>query len=92
MGILVPEANLPMGVVLNNVYMSFSDEMIYTNPQNGRYVVSTYYKVYKDQTKYPASNIRIPISCTVDSIKDLDAYTILYQELKTTYPGSIDIL
>ena len=92
MGILVPEANLPMGITLSNVYMSFSDEMIYTNPQNGRYVVSTYYKVYKDQTKNPASNIRIPISCIVDTIKDLDAYTILYDQLKVAYPGSGDII
>ena len=92
MGILVPEANLPMGITLSNVYMSFTGEMIYTAPNVGQYSLRSYYKVYKDQSKYPDSNIRIPILCIVDTIKDRDAYTILYDELKTTYPGSIDIL
>jgi len=92
MGILVPEANLPMGVMLSNVYMSFTNEMIYTCPQVGQYILKSYYKVYKDQSKYPDTNIRIPISCLVDDIKDRDVYTILYDKLKTTYPGSIDIL
>jgi hypothetical protein len=92
MGILVPEANLPMGITLSNVYMSFTSEIIYTYPQVGQHTIKSYYKVYKDQSKYPDTNIRIPISSTVDDIKGLDVYTILYDELKVAYPGSVDIL
>jgi len=92
MGILVPEANLPMGITLSNVYMSFTGETIYTAPVVGQYAIKSFYNVYKDQSKYPDTNIRIPISCIVDSIKDRDSYSILYDQLKTMYPGSIDIL
>ena len=92
MGILVPEANIPMGIILNNMYMSFTGETIYIAPVVGQYVIKSFYKIYKDQSKYPDTNIRIPISCIVDTIKDRDAYSILYDELKTMYPGSIDIL
>jgi hypothetical protein len=90
MGILVPEANLPMGITLSNVYMSFSGEIIYTVPMNAQYNVNTHYKVYKDDTKQPDTNIRIPIRALVDSIVGRDVYTILYEELKQNYPSSID--
>ena len=91
MGIFVPEAYLPMGVTVSNVYMSFSGEVIYTVPRSGQYNVNTYYKVYKDETKQPDTNIRIPISVNVISITGRDVYTILYDELKTLYPGSTDV-
>lgn len=90
MGILVSEANLPMGITLSNVYMSFSGEIIYTLPLNGQYNINTHYKVYKDDTKQPDTNIRIPIHALVDSIVGRDVYTILYEELKQNYPSSID--
>jgi len=92
MGIFVPEANLPMGITVSNVYMSFSGEVIYTVPVNGQYRINTYYKVYKDETKNPDTNIRIPISVLVSNIIARDVYTILYDELKTVYPGSTDVL
>jgi hypothetical protein len=92
MGILVPEANLPMGVTVSNVYMSFSGEVIYTIPRSGQYNINTYYKVYKDESKQPDTNIRIPISVLVSNIVGRDVYTILYDELKTLYPGSTDIV
>ena len=89
MGILVPEAYLPMGVTLSNVYMSFSGEVIYTVPANGQYNINTYYKVYKDDTKQPDTNIRIPINVQVSDINQ-GVYSILYNELKTTYSNNID--
>jgi hypothetical protein len=92
MGILVPEANLPMGITISNVYMSFSGEVIYTVPANGQYRINTYYKVYKDESKQPDTNIRIPISAQVSNIVSRDVYTILYEELKTLYPGSTDVI
>ena len=90
MGILVPEANLPMGITISNVYMSFSGEVIYTVPANGQYRINTYYKVYKDETKNPDTNIRVPIGVLIDSIIGRDVYTVLYDELKQIYPSSID--
>lgn len=92
MGILVPEANLPMGITVSNVYMSFSGEVIYTIPGNGQYRVNTCYKVYKDETKQPDTNIRIPISITVNNIVGRDVYTILYEELKNLHSGSTDVI
>ena len=92
MGILVPEAYLPMGITVSNVYMSFSGEVIYTVPANGQYRINTYYKVYKDESKKPDTNIRIPISTQVSNIIARDVYTILYEELKSVYPGSTDVI
>ena len=92
MGIFVPEANLPMGITVSNVYMSFSREVIYTVPTSGQYRINTYYKVYKDETKNPDTNIRIPIVAQVSNIIARDVYTILYDELKTVYPGSTDVI
>jgi len=89
MGILVPEANLPMGITVSNVYMSFSGEVIYTVPANGQYRINTYYKVYKDELKQPDTNIRIPINVQVSDINQ-SVYSILYSELKTIYPNNID--
>jgi hypothetical protein len=89
MGIFVPEANLPMGITVSNVYMSFSGEVIYTVPLNGQYRVNTYYKVYKDELKQPDTNIRIPINVQVSDINQ-SVYSILYSELKTIYSNNID--
>lgn len=91
MGILVPEAALPMGISVSNVYISFSGEVVYTGPRNlatGQYVISTWYKVFKDSTRNPESNIRIPISVTVDDMSGGDVFSVLYKELKNIYPGS----
>jgi hypothetical protein len=89
MGIFVPEANLPMGITVSNVYMSFSGEVIYTVPTNGQYRINTYYKVYKDELKQPDTNIRIPINVEVSDINQ-SVYSILYSELKTIYSNNID--
>ena len=89
MGILVPEANLPMGIMISNVYMSFSGEVIYTVPANGQYRINTYYKVYKGELKQPDTNIRIPINVQVSDINQ-GVYSILYNELKTIYSNNID--
>jgi len=90
MGIFVPEANLPMGITVSNVYMSFSREVIYTVPTSGQYRINTYYKVYKDETKNPDTNIRVPIGILIDSIIGRDVYTLMYDELKQIYPSSVD--
>jgi hypothetical protein len=94
MGILVQEVILPMGVMLSNVYMSFSGEVVYITPRNedGRYRVNTWYRVYKDETRQPDTNIRIPMSVTVNDIGERHVYDILYDELRALYPQSTNIL
>jgi hypothetical protein len=89
MGILVSEANLPMGVTLSNVYISFSGEVIYIIPRDGQYNISTYYKIYKDETKQPDTNIRISINVQTSDISS-SVYTSLYDNLKQIYPDSVD--
>ena len=91
MGIFVPEANLPMGITISNVYMSFSGEVIYTMPNQSSniYTVNTHYKVYKDETKQPDTNIRIPLGIQVNDIS-VGVYTSLYENLKQIYPNSVD--
>jgi len=91
MGILVPEANLPMGITISNVYMSFSGEVIYTMPNqtSNIYTINTSYKVYKDDTKQPDTNIRIPLGIQVSDIS-VGVYTSLYENLKQIYPESVD--
>ena len=91
MGILVPEANLPMGITVSNVYMSFSGEVIYTMPNqtSNIYTINTHYKVYKDDTKQPDTNIRIPLGIQVSDIS-VGVYTSLYENLKQIYPESVD--
>lgn len=92
MGILVPEANLPMGLVLSNVYISFGGETVYVNPKNqlDMYRVSTTYRVYKDPSKEGGTNITVPISVSVEDIARDSIFGILYEELKIIYPGSVD--
>jgi predicted membrane protein len=91
MGILVPEANLPMGITVSNVYMSFSGEVIYTIPNQtcNNYIINTSYKVYKDDTKQPDTNIRIPLAIQVSNVS-VGVYTSLYENLKQIYPDSVD--
>lgn len=91
MGIIVPEASLPMGVTLSNVYISFSGETVYTvpNPMSNNYIIGTFYKVYKDETKQPDTNIRIPFNVQISDIS-IGVYTSLYENLKQIYPNSVD--
>ena len=91
MGILVPEATLPMGLVLSNVYISFGGETVYINPKNqlDMYRVSTTYRVYKDPSKEGGTNITVPISVSVADIARESIFGILYEELKIIYPGSV---
>jgi hypothetical protein len=90
MGITVPQATLPSGINVSNVYMSFANEVIYISPtSNSKNVINSYYNVYKDSTKTLGTNIRIPICVIVDDIS-VSVYTLLYDNLKQTYPGSTD--
>lgn len=93
MGIFVTEANLPMGITINNVYMSFNNEIIQILPKitNNVFRINAFYKIYKDDTKTLDTNIRIPLSITVNDMS-IGIFTHLYNALKILYPNSQDVL
>jgi len=94
MGILVTDGVLPSGIPVSNVYMSFDSEVVYVAPRDpdGRYIIQSQYRVFKDDTKQPSSNIRIPVSVTVNDIGERPIYDILYDELRALYQQSTNIL
>jgi len=92
MGILVPDATIPMGLTLSNVYMSFTGEQISIYPVLGSniFIINTNYRIYKDSTKRHETNIRIAIQVETSNISS-GVYVILYDKLKVLYPGSTDV-
>lgn len=91
MGILVTDGILPSGIPVSNIYMSFDSEVIYVSPKNadGIYTITANYKVFKDDTKQPNSDVRIPLAIQVNDIS-VGVYTSLYENLKQIYPDSVD--
>jgi hypothetical protein len=91
MGIIVTDGVLPSGVPVSNVYISFSSETVYVSSKNsiGLYTINAYYKVFKDNTKEPNSDIRIPLFTQVSDIS-VGVFDSLYAELKKIYPNSTD--
>jgi hypothetical protein len=91
MGILVSEGVLPSGIPVSNVYMSFDSEVIYVSPRNadGRYIITANYKIFKDDTKQPSSDVRLPLAIQVNDIT-VGVFQSLYENLKQIYPSSVD--
>jgi hypothetical protein len=91
MGILVSDCVLPSGISVSNVYMSFDSEVVYVSPRgsDGIYSINANYKVFKDNTKQPGTNIRVSLSAQVSDIS-VGVYTSLYKTLKQIYPDSVD--
>jgi hypothetical protein len=91
MGIIVPEAVLPNGITVSNVYMCLPSTIFYfPRSGDGSYQIGSQYKVYKDSTKIPTSDITFPITVTVSSVSNTSAHELLYEELKKTYNGYTD--
>lgn len=107
MGIFVPEATLPTGIKLSNVYMSFSGEVLFVsqlgpntaaNPAQNRFnpaivwQVSSHYKVYPSKPKRGQdSNIKVPFSTTVE-VFDRSPYDLMYKALMDYYPSAQSII
>jgi hypothetical protein len=91
MGILVADGVLPSGIPVSNVYMSFDSEVIYVSPRgaDGKYTIQTNYKVFKDDTKQPSSDIRVQLAIQVNDIS-VGVFQSLYENLKQIYPDSVD--
>ena len=92
MGIIIPEVILPSQIKISNVYVSFSDEIIYVfNNNNGSWRINSHYKFFSDQTKSNGTNIRIPIEIMTTNI-EAGVYSMLYKKIKEIYPDSVDII
>ena len=91
MGILVADCVLPSGIPVSNVYMSFDSEVIYVSPRgaDGKYTVTANYKVFKDETKQPNSDVRVQLAIQVNDIS-VGVFQSLYENLKQIYPSSVD--
>lgn len=92
MGIIVPDAVLPNGIQVSNVYMCFADEPVYTQKNSNIFYLNSSYRIYKTSDKTPDVPIRFPISTQVTDIEGQSSYSILYDALKKIYPGSEDSL
>jgi hypothetical protein len=103
MGIFVPIATLPSGITVNNVYMSFTNEVVHTGqvsspidpatgkPDPNKYFVSSWCNVYADKKTAKSgvqSAIRFNVNTKVPSLTS--SYEALYVKLKDMFPESID--
>ena len=91
MGILVNSGVLPDGIPVNKVYLAFKKNTVHiTTGGYQKWIIDTYYGVYKDQ-KSKESEVQIPIQIRTTDI-NTGVYVQLYDELKRQYPDSINML
>ena len=90
MGIIVTNGTLPSGIPISNVYMSFSEEPVYTVQQGENWRINSYYNVFSDPSKSGGSNIRVNLVTTTSNIAEGSPYYFLYDALKNVYPNNID--
>lgn len=92
MGIIIPQATLPSGIVVSNVYacISYNGISIWKDPVSNTYNFNGMYKMYSSTDKKlpPVENLNLHFSSNV--ITDENLYTTFYNQLKTLYPGSTD--
>lgn len=91
MGIFVPEAKIPSGFTLSNVYMSFYQQPMYIFPYGSNLCkVNASYKIWVNESKTPDTNMKFPLSLNSAPIDNL--FPTLYTQLKQMYPGATDVL
>jgi len=97
MGIFVPTATLPSGITVNNVYMSFTNEVLYVMQSPDMscdlYQMTSYCNVFpsrKAAKQGGQSNIRFNVTTKVSNL--ICGYQALYTELKNMYPNALDVI
>jgi hypothetical protein len=104
MGILVPEATLPSGIKLSNVYMSFTGEVVFvsqvmnaTGPpttiqskynKNHQWQISSHYKVYPKKSQMGTDSNIRVPFSNIVTVIDRSPYDYLYAALMRQYPDS----
>jgi hypothetical protein len=94
MGIIVPEAVLPSSnIAVSNVYMSFGGYAVnvFKEPVTSEHKINSTYSVYSNPEKVPPTNITESLLVPYSNLEQ-GVYTILYENLKQLYPGSVDVL
>ena len=90
MGIFVPNAVLPDGNVVSNVYMSFYPETIHCFARNqGKWAYRALYHVLPGKGIYPWFATFDLVAETSDP-SVAPPFTFMYNELAKLYPGSIN--
>jgi hypothetical protein len=94
MGLHVNSGVLPNGVQVDDVYMSFRNEVVYItvgggnkNGETTQWNINTHYRVFKDPSKTNSSDIRVPF-CVFAKDITRPVYAILYEQLECIYPDS----
>jgi hypothetical protein len=96
MGIFVKSGVTSSGIILSNVYISFNMEPVIVFSKNSfgltesNFMVKSRYKVYTNPEKTSKSDIQEEISVETTDIRR-PIYDILYEELITMYPDSINM-
>ena len=94
MGIIVKTGTLPSGIQVSNVYIGFGGEMICISPRTDVYHVTTYYRVFGDQTRKdgePAARVMMQVTVMKPDFHGSDdCFMLLYQKLKQQFPNYID--
>jgi hypothetical protein len=104
MGILVPEATLPSGIKLSNVYMSFAGEVVFVSQlinamgppptvqdkfsKKHQWQISSHYKVYPKKSQMGTDSNIRVPFSNVVSVIDRSPYDYLYTALMRQYPNS----
>jgi hypothetical protein len=92
MGILIPQATLPSGIPVNNIYACISSNgiSVWKDPTSNTFNFNGMYKIYSspDKLLQPIDNLNIHF--TSNTMPDKSLYTIFYDNLKDKYPGSVD--
>ena len=96
MGIFVNSGVTSSGLVLTNVYISFNTEAVIVFPKNSfgltesNFMVKSRYRVYTNPEKTGGTDIQEDICVETTNISR-PIYDILYEELITMYPDSINM-
>jgi hypothetical protein len=97
MGIFVPSATLPSGITVSNVYMSFTNEVLYVmqspDTSSGLYQMTSYCNVFPSRESVKQgvqSNIRFNVTTQVSNV--ICGYQALYNKLKNMYPSALDVI
>lgn len=104
MGILVPEATLPSGIKLSNVYMSFTGEVVFVSQvmnsmgppttmqdkysKNHQWQISSHYKVYPSKPQRGTESNIRVPFSNIVPVISQSPYDYLYKALVDSYPNS----
>ena len=92
MGLLVPQATLPSGITVSNVYICVATNglSVWRDTMSNTYNYNGAYKIYAgpDKLFQPLDNLQLHFKS--NTIAEESIYTTFYNQLMVTYPDSIE--